>query len=133
MKASIVFATGLMLAAGVVTGSINAAQAGEGGAAGSISAQFTETGNSLTATAGAVAVGKAGAFTTSRTNTTDISSVAVGYGGGLSVAGINGTANYTATAETTAQLGVVGGQGNTFAAAPSLNLLPGATTGVTLP
>ena len=48
MKASIVFATGLMLAAGVVTGSINAAQAGEGGAAGSISAQFTETGNSLT-------------------------------------------------------------------------------------
>ncbi len=133
MKASIVFATGLMLAAGVVAGSINAAQAGEAGAAGSISAQFTTTGNQLTATAGAVAVGKAGAFTTSRTNATDISSVAVGYGGGLTVTGINDatSVNYVATGETTAQLGVV--QGNVFASAPGLNLLPGPTTGVTIP
>lgn len=131
MKASIVFATGLMLAAGIVTGSINAAQAGEGGAAGSISAEFSAAGNNLTATAGAVAVGKSGAFTTSRGNAADISSVAVGYGGALTVAGINDVATYTVTGETTAQLGVV--QGNVFGSAPSLNLLPGVTTGVTIP
>jgi hypothetical protein len=131
MKASIVFATGLMLAAGIVTGSINAAQAGEAGAAGSISAQFSTTGNNLTATAGAVAVGKTGAFTTSRTNAADISSVAVGYGGGLNVSGINDVVTYNVTGESAAQLAVV--QGNVFASAPGLNLLPGPTTGVTIP
>ena len=132
MKASIVFATGLMLAAGIVAGSINVAQAGEGGAAGSISAQFTATGNQLTATAGAVAVGKTGAFTTARTTTTDISAVAVGNAGGLTVAGINAASvTYTATEEDATQIGV--GQANTLTSAPTLNLLPGATTGVTIP
>lgn len=132
MKASILFATGLMLAAGVVTGSINAAQAaGEGGAAGSISAEFTATGNNLAATAGAVAVGKAGAFTTSRGSATEISSVAVGYGGVLTVTGINSAPTYTLTGETLAENGAA--QGNAFTSAPKLNLLPGATTGVTLP
>lgn len=131
MKASIVFVTGLMLAAGVVAGSINAAQAaGEGGAAGSISAEFTATGNNLAATAGAVAVGKTGAFTTSRTNATEISSVAVGYGGVLSVLGINDAPTYTLTGETLAQNNAI--QGNSFTAAPNLNLA-GPTSGVTLP
>ncbi|WP_295613740.1 hypothetical protein [Chamaesiphon sp. GL140_3_metabinner_50] len=139
MKASIVFATGLMLAAGIVTGSINAAHAaGEAGAAGSISAEFSATGNNLTATAGAVAVGKSGAFTTSRGSAANISSVAVGYAGSLAVTGINDSqaavgVGYTLTAESAAQLQVA--QGNAFNAgsAPSLNLLPGTTTGVTIP
>jgi hypothetical protein len=132
MKASIVFATGLMLAAGVVAGSINAAQAGEGGAAGSISANFTATGSTLTATAGAVAVGKTGAFTTSRTNAIDISSVAVGYGGALGVTGINGpTVGYTVTSETATELAAV--QANVFTSAPNLKLGVPTTAGVTLP
>lgn len=130
MKASILFATGLMLAAGVVTGSINAAQAGEAGAAGSISAEFTPTGNNLAATAGAVAVGKNGAVTTSRTNATEISSVAFGYAGQMNVTNINGDANYLLTAENLTQLGE--SQRNAFGSAPNLNLA-GPTSGVTLP
>ena len=133
MKASIVFATGLMLAAATVAGSITTAHAGEGGAAGSISAQFTGTAtNGLTATAGSVAVGKAAAFTTARTTATDISAVAVGTGGTLTVNGINDAiVNYIVTGETATGLGV--GQGNSFASAPSLQIIPGPTTGVTLP
>ena len=136
MKASIVFATGLMLAAGVVAGSINVAQAGEGGAAGSISAQFTTTGNNLTATAGAVAVGKSGAFTTARTTAADISAVAVGNGGVLTVNGINAAiVDYTVTEEANGVgAALVTQQANTFTSAPTLNLLPTSpTTGVTLP
>jgi hypothetical protein len=132
MKVSIIFATGLMLATGVVAGSINVAQAGEGGAAGSISAQFTATGNNLTATAGAVAVGKSGAFTTARTTAADISAVAVGNGGVLAVNGINAAiVDYAVTQEAGGVLGTL--QGNTFTSAPTLNLLPGNTTGVTIP
>ena len=135
MKASIVFATGLMLAAATVAGSITTAHAGEGGAAGSISAQFTGlTGNALTATAGSVAVGKAAAFTTARTTATNISAVAVGTGGILTVTGINNAiVNYTVTGETATGLGVE--QGNSLASAPSLQITPeGPTpTGVTLP
>ena len=133
MKASIVLATGLMLAAATVAGSITTAHAGEGGAAGSISAQFTgAAGNALTATAGAVAVGKAAAFTTARTTATDISAVAVGTGGILTVTGINAaTVNYAATSENATDLTVV--QGNVFNSAPSLQIIPGPTTGVTIP
>jgi hypothetical protein len=136
MKASIVFATGLMLAAGVVTGSINAAQAaGEGGAAGSISADFTATGNNLTATAGAVAVGKSGAFTTSRGSSAGISSVAVGYAGALGVTGINDSSptgvGYTLTQENTTEIAI--GQANAFVGgSPNLNLA-GPTSGVSIP
>ena len=134
MKASIVFATGLMLAAATVAGSITTAHAGEGGAAGSISAQFTgAAGNALTATAGSVAVGKAAAFTTARTTATNISAVAVGTGGILTVTGINNAiVNYTVTGETDAGLGV--GQANTLASAPSLQITPAGPTptGVTL-
>jgi hypothetical protein len=104
---------------------------GKAGAAGSISAQFSATGNNLTATAGAVAVGKTGAFTTARTNATEISAVAAGYAGQMNVVNINGAANYSLTAETAIELAEV--QGNSFTSAPTLNLLPGATTGVTLP
>lgn len=133
MKVSIVLATGLMLAAATVAGSITTAHAGEGGAAGSISAQFSGLiSNGLTATAGSVAVGKAAAFTTARTTATDLSAVAVGTGGTLAVSGINAAiVTYTVTGETAAELAV--GQLNTFNAAPSLQIIPGPTTGVTIP
>ena len=72
MEVSFKFATSLVLAAVLVIGA-NPAQAGEGIAAGSISAQFTGIiGNGLTATAGSVAIGRAAAFTTARTTATDI-------------------------------------------------------------
>lgn len=132
MKASIVFATGLMLAVATIAGGINVARAGEGGAAGSISAQFTAAGNNLTATAGAVAVGKASAATSARTTTTNISAVAVGNAGLLEINNINAAIEYkVATGEDATALAV--GQGNTFGSSPSLNLLPGPTTGVTIP
>ena len=133
MKVSIVLATGLMLAAATVAGSITTAHAGEGGAAGSISAQFSGLiSNGLTATAGAVAVGKASAFTTARTTATDLSAVAVGTGGTLTVTGINAAVvNYEVTGETTSGLGIL--QGNVFDSAPSLQIIPGPTTGVTIP
>ena len=137
MKASIVFATGLILAAGAVAGFSNAAHAGAAGSAGSISAQFTVTGNTLTATAGAVATGKNGAFTTATGGApaggvADITAVAAGYSGTLTITDL-GTANvdYGVTAETPTGLGIA--QGNNFdgAAKTSVNLVP-ATVGVKL-
>jgi hypothetical protein len=138
---SCIFLTGVMVASGSLLRT-DVALAGEAGAVGSISAQFTATGNSLAATAGAVAVGKSGAFTTARTNTTNISTVAVGNSIGslplgiptFIVTGVNAqNVTYTSLVpENAAQRGVA--QGNTFsAAAPTLNLLPGATTGVSIP
>jgi hypothetical protein len=91
MKASILFATGLILAAGTVVGSINVAHAGEGGSAGSISAQFS-AGNKLTATAGAVAVGKSIAITSGSTgliNAEGVSAVAIGSAGAISTVNFN--------------------------------------------
>jgi hypothetical protein len=133
MKASIVFATGLILAAGAVAGFSNAAHAGAAGSAGSISAQFSTTGNRLEATAGAVATGKAGAFTTGTASTADTTAVAAGYSGALSITDLN-TANidYTIGTETAASLGQA--QGNNFAGTTktSVNLVPGPTTGVAL-
>jgi hypothetical protein len=125
MKASILFATGLILAAGAVA---NPAHAGQGGAAGSISAQFS-IGNRVEATAGAVAVGKDSAITTARTTTANISAVAVGSAGQLDVSGINNTTvTYTVNAENNLSTA----QGNNFSttARPSLRL---GTGGVTLP
>jgi hypothetical protein len=142
---SLIFLTGVMVASGSIL-QADVALAGEGGAVGSISAQFTATGNNLAATSGAVAVGKSGAFTTARTNATDISTVAVGNSIGrlvlfgipiptFTVTGVNSqNVTYTSLiAESAAQQGVA--QGNTFnsGAAPTLNLLPGATTGVNIP
>jgi hypothetical protein len=153
MKASIVFATGLILAAGAVVGSINVAHAGSAGSAGSISAEFS-TGNVLTGTAGAVAVGKTGAFTAGTANggtpaiapvfnvntgalvtpgtpagPSDFTAVAGGYGGILTV-------NATGTTFTVAEdllLGTTGVQANVFDSTNknSVNLLP-STVGVTL-
>jgi len=135
MKASIVFATGLMLAATTVAGSITTAHAGEGGAAGSISAQFNGAAtNLLTATAGAVAVGKTAAFTTARTTTTDISTVAVGTGGVLTVTGMNAAlVTYSVIGESDANLAV--GQLNMFStlSTPTLQVATPLTAGVTLP
>jgi hypothetical protein len=127
MKASIVFATGLMLAAGLVA---SPARAGQGGAAGTISASFTGS-NIVTATAGAVAVGKDSAVTTGRTTTTALSAVAAGAAGEIDLANINGaSADYTIGAESATRLGVA--QGNIFAAEAQPNLRLG-TGGVTLP
>ncbi len=177
MKASILFATGLILAAGAVVGSINVAHAGSAGSAGSISAEFT-AGNVLSGTAGAVAVGKTGAFTAATSgggtlgtpaiapipatlgvaqvgNPGDANfvagvpptaaipgvpavpgtpatytAVAGGYGGVLSVAGLNTTgANFSVTDDAalgTSQVNIFTGDNNN-----GLNLVP-ATVGVTL-
>lgn len=131
MKASIKFATGLILAAGAVVGSINAAHAGQAGSAGSISAQFSTTGNSLTATAGAVAAGKTGAFTTANGTVADISAIAAGYSGILTVSNFStATVGYAATDD--GRLGTA--QANNFdgtAPKTSVNLVP-ATVGVKL-
>jgi hypothetical protein len=138
MKASIVFATGLILAAGAVAGFSNAAHAGAAGSAGSISAQFSVTGNSLTATAGAVATGKTGAFTTATGSapaggTADITAVATGYAGTLTITQLNTTGvDYEIGLETLGAQGAA--QGNNFngTAKTSVNLVPGPTTGVAL-
>jgi hypothetical protein len=125
MKASIVFATGLMLAAGLVA---SPARAGQGGAAGTISAQFS-AGNRVEATAGAVAVGKDSAVTTGRTNTGDISAVAFGAGGQIGLNNVNaGNPEYTVAADL--NLGVI--QGNLFNATAAPNLRLG-TGGISIP
>ncbi|WP_310481747.1 hypothetical protein [Chamaesiphon sp. VAR_48_metabat_403] len=123
MKASILFATGLILAAGAVA---NPAHAGQGGAAGSISAQFS-AGNRIEATAGAVAVGKDSAITTARTTADNISAVAVGSAGDLDVAGLNASeVNYEVFAENNLDTA----QGNEFVSAPNLRL---GTQGIIIP
>jgi hypothetical protein len=131
MKASIVFATGLILAAGTVIGSINVAHAGAAGSAGSISAQFTTTGNTLTATAGAVAVGKSIAITTTTaTSTGDTTAVAVGSGGTLGAVDFN-SATVTYTGGVDGTLGTA--QANNFDGAnKSSTKLNPATAGLSL-
>lgn len=124
MKASIVFATGLMLAASLVA---SPARAGQGGAAGTISASFTGA-NLVTATAGAVAVGKDSAATTGRTTADDLSAVAVGSGSTISVANINGAANYTIAGDDV----FTTDQGNNFNSTARPNLRLG-TQGITIP
>jgi hypothetical protein len=131
MKASIKFATALILAAGAVAGSINVAHAGAGGSAGTISAQFTVTGNNLTGTAGAVAVGKLGAVTSGTATPTELSATAAGYAGDLTITNFStDTIGYGAFAD--ALLGDE--QKNNFAGTlkSSVNLVPGPTTGVKL-
>ncbi len=123
MKASILFATGLILAAGAVA---NPAHAGQGGAAGSISAQFS-VGNRIEATAGAVAVGKDSAITTARTTADNISAVAVGSGGDIDVVGLNAS---VVDYEFFNDDNLATAQGNEFTSAPNLRL---GTGGVTLP
>lgn len=142
---SLVFLTGAMAASGSLLRT-DVAVAGDGGAVGSISAQFTATGNNLTATSGAVAVGKFGGITLARTNPTNISTVAVGYSigsdqftgfsdlPGFSKVGVlrfnSQNSAIGVLANSNAELNTP--QGNTFTAAPTLNLLPG-TSGVNIP
>lgn len=135
MKNSLKFAAGLVLVAGALVASGNAAQAGEGGAAGSVSILFGEPG-ATPATANvarlssSVAVGKGFAAATSLTsviNQTTATS-AVGAGGGFSLTNANtADAVYTATPETT----VAVDQANSFAGGNPASLRPG--TGVILP
>jgi hypothetical protein len=131
MKASIVFATGLILAAGTVVGSINVAHAGAAGTAGSISATFTETGNVLTGTAGAVAVGKSIAITTTTaTFGGDITAVAIGSAGKIDTVNFNSAdVKYTGGEDTKLKTG----QANDFdAKLPSSTNLNGKDAGLTL-
>jgi hypothetical protein len=148
MKASILFATSLVLAAGALVGS-GSAQAGEGGTAGSVGIKF------VTVTAGApggpaapavrsisssISIGKNAAAATARTNAADTFTSAIGGGGGASVAAnvaTEGGLTVTNASDTTASytlqadgaLGTVGGQANTFAASQATL---SATDGITL-
>jgi hypothetical protein len=104
MKASILFATGLVLAAGALVGS-GSAQAGEGGAAGGVGIKFTYvTGNNtpfIRNLSSSIAVGKNGAAATARTDTSAYTSAA-GNSGALTMTDANTTAlGYTLTPETT--------------------------------
>jgi hypothetical protein len=127
MKASIVFATGLILAAGAVVGSINVAHAGSGGSAGSISAEFSSTTNSpnnLTGTAGAVAVGKTGAFTAGTANGGTPAIPATGVLGqpGFTPGTPAGPSEFTAVAGGYGGILTVNAAGNTFTVAEDLLL-----------
>jgi hypothetical protein len=89
MKASILFVTGLVLAAGALVGS-GSAQAGEGGAAGSVSIQFGNGNTSgIADISSAISVGKNGAATAGRTNASETFASAIGTGGGLGVTNAN--------------------------------------------
>jgi trimeric autotransporter adhesin len=118
MKASILFVTGLVLAAGALVGS-GSAQAGEGGAAGSVAIQFGNGNASGVADiSSAISVGKNGAATTGRTTTTDTYASAIGGGSQLTGTLIN-TANATFNAEGSdtinAPTELATAQNNTFA------------------
>jgi hypothetical protein len=129
MKASIVFATGLILAAGTVVGSINVAHAGAAGTAGSISATFDK--GVLTGTAGAVAVGKSIAITTTTaTGVGDISAVAIGSAGNIETVNFNSAdVNYTGGQD----LKLTTGQANEFTGElKSSTNLNGKDAGLTL-
>ncbi|WP_295613738.1 hypothetical protein [Chamaesiphon sp. GL140_3_metabinner_50] len=135
MKNSLKFAAGLVLVAGALVASGNAAQAGEGGAAGSVSILFGAPG-STPATANvarlssSVAVGKGFSAATSLTSVANQTTAtsAVGSGGGFVLTNANSTAAaYATVAETT----VVTDQANTFAGGSAASLRP--LTGVTLP
>lgn len=128
LSSTVLIATSSISVAIVVIEFPNESGGGIGGSAGSISAEFS-TGNILTGTTGAVAVGKAGAATSASTNTTDIYAIATGYSGGITISGIN-TSNLSYTVDADPNLGIA--QANRFNATPSnVNLVP-ATVGVTL-
>lgn len=131
MKVSFKFATGLALAAVLVAGT-NPAQAGEGGAAGSVSIRFAgPTGAIVDRLSSSVAVGKGFAAATALTQTGangTTATSAVGSGGGFTLNDANQVgATYTATPETTTATA----QANSFAGGNPASLRPG--TGVILP
>ncbi|WP_310481746.1 hypothetical protein [Chamaesiphon sp. VAR_48_metabat_403] len=142
MKNSLKFAAGLVLVAGALVASGTAAQAGEGGAAGSVSIKFATTNSAigpLPATtpdvarlSSSVAVGKNFAAATSLTET------AAGGETRTSAIGAAGTATLTDANKATAEyLGFVevdtiaANQTNQFGGGNSASLAP--ITGVTLP
>jgi hypothetical protein len=135
MKNSLKFAAGLVLVAGALVASGNAAQAGEGGAAGSVSILFGAPGNTpatanVARLSSSVAVGKGFSAATSLTSVANQTTAtsAVGSGGGFTLSNANSTiATYNTIAETT----VVTDQANTFAGGSPASLRPG--TGVILP
>jgi hypothetical protein len=135
MKVSFKFVTGLVLAAGLLVTSSTAAQAGEGGAAGSVSILFGTPG-ATPATANvarlssSVAVGKGFSVATSLTSVTNQTTAtsAVGSGGGFTLTNANSTAAaYATVADTSPAVN----QTNSFAGGSPASLRPG--TGVILP
>jgi hypothetical protein len=136
MKNSLKFAAGLVLVAGALVASGNAAQAGEGGAAGSVSILFgavsgTPATPNVARLSSSVAVGKGFSAATSLTNVTNQTTAtsAVGSGGGFTLSNAN---NAAAIYTTTVENGTVGiNQANSFSGGTAASLRP--TTGVTLP
>ena len=143
MKVSFKFATGLVLAAGLLVASSNIAQAGEGGAAGSVSIRFgaptvipgptAVSVPNVDRLSSSVAVGKGFAAATALTGTgntpatSGTATSAVGAGGGFTLTNANSAAAvYIATPETNTVA-----QANSFVGGPAASLRP--ATGVTLP
>lgn len=131
MRVSFKFATGLALAAVLVAGT-NPAQAGEGGAAGSVSIRFAgTTGAIVDRLSSSVAVGKGFAAATALTETGPngtTATSAVGSGGGFTLTNANQVgAAYSATAEETTGVAQI----NSFGGGNPASLRPG--TGVILP
>jgi hypothetical protein len=138
MKNSLKFAAGLVLVAGALVASGNAAQAGEGGAAGSVSILFgaptvgaPPSAANVARLSSSVAVGKSFAAATSLTSVVNQTTAtsAVGAGGGFTLFNANNPeAVYFAIPETTT---VAIDQANSFAGGTPASLRP--ITGVTLP
>jgi hypothetical protein len=140
MKTSIKFATSLILVAAALVASGSAAQAGEGGAAGSVSIKFAGTSSvpngapagtpaspDVARLSTSVAVGKSYAAATAFTGSTDTLTSAVGAGGGFVLDKANlATATFTSDATDT----LATAQTNSFAGSGPTTLKP--TTGVTL-
>jgi hypothetical protein len=144
MKASILFATSLVLAAGALVGS-GSAQAGEGGTAGSVGIKFVTVpvpaagapvaapvAPAVRSISSSIAIGKNAAAATARTDAGNTFTSAVGGGGGgnpiqggLIVGNVNDTnANFFLEAD-----GALGtAAGNTFTSGAATL----STTGVTL-
>jgi hypothetical protein len=142
MNVSLKFATGLVLAAGLMVASSTAARAGEGGAAGSVSIKFAATNSSFGSPAvstpdvarlsSSVAVGKNFALATGFTQTAatgETRTSAIGGGGTATLNNANAAAaTYTGVAESTT---LATNQANAFGTGGAASLAP--ITGVTLP
>jgi hypothetical protein len=144
MKTSIKFATGLILAAAALVASGSAAQAGEGGAAGSVSIKFADTFTTIPANpvtgapainvpdvarlSTSVAVGKSYAVATAFTSGNDTLTSAVGAGGSFVLSDAN--TNAATFSSNVANDTLATAQNNSFAGSGATTLKP--TTGVTL-
>jgi hypothetical protein len=90
MKVSIKFATAVILTAGALIASGSVAQAGEGGAAGSVSVIMNADGN-VSQLSAAAAVGKLNAAAATLTTPLTTSASAYGSGGVITLTGATGT------------------------------------------